>query len=328
MNRKFKAISAALLAAVMCASFAGCANNENPSSGNSKDNKLNESNIESHLESAFGNSSSNQPSSTTSEPSEPEEIKFAATDEIKKAELNSGLVQLNNDIFQRGGYLTVADFVAKYKDSYDITYVCPQNHIILEAGTYDECKDYLLEYYDTFFKTYRQLGKRWSERESGMGKYHGALYSLKLTPKNGKNASPVIAYVVNATSPDEKITLENAIVAEIEPNTVNYKFTTPEWVPMGFNEFDFQDYESENKNYTVKTLCEMLEAKGLKEIEATDYTIHYNTYKKESNGIGCNILGEENLFGAKPLYHYYFSIDSNTDKVQYAYCTLECFVKE
>lgn len=51
MNRKIKTIGAALLAAVMCATFSGCANSEKP-----KDD-LTESNIESHIESIFGGNS-------------------------------------------------------------------------------------------------------------------------------------------------------------------------------------------------------------------------------------------------------------------------------
>ncbi len=333
MNRKLKTISAALLAAAICASLTGCANNEKPNNGGEE---LTESNIESHLESLFGGGEN----SSEPETSEPEEYKPEMTDEIKNAALNSGLVQLNNDIFQRGGYMTAADFVEKYKDSYNITYTCPQNHVIQEAGTYDECKDYLVEYFDTFFENYGSLGRRWAERQSGLGSaYPGARYYLELTPKNG-NGSPVIAYVVNATSPDEKITLDKAIVAEVSPNYFKYEFTTPEWIPMGFNdyEFDYEGYESENKSYTAKNIGETLESKGLKKNSEFEQSgnwcpssgepENYNTYWKGDDSFGCYVLGEENLFGAKPLYYYDFEIDPNTDKVEYASCNLEYFVKD
>lgn len=334
MNRKIKTISAAMLAAAICASFAGCANKEKPNNGGEE---LTESNIESHLESLFGGGESSTPSET----SQPEEYKPEMTDEIKKAALNSGLVQLNNDVFQRGGYMTAADFVKKYKDSYDITYYCPGN-MGKASGTYDECKDYLLEYCDTFFEGYDYLGRRWKERKSGpanMNAYDGTLYSLKLTPKEGKGGSPVEAFVVNATSPDEKITLDKAIVAEVSPNFFNYEFTTPEWIPMGLNTYEFDEYESENKNYTAKNIGETLEAKGLKknsEFEQSSMWCpssrkpeNFNTYWKSGDEeFGCYVLGEENLFGAKPLYYCSFVMDPNTDKLKYASCTLEYFVKE
>lgn len=60
MNRKFKSIGAAVLTAAMCVSLTGCAKEEGKS-------ELNESNIESHLESIFGGSPGSS-SSTTSKP--------------------------------------------------------------------------------------------------------------------------------------------------------------------------------------------------------------------------------------------------------------------
>lgn len=327
MNRNFKAIGAAVLAAVMCASSAGCAKKEDTGVYVDKDGNIsiNESKLEDHVNSVFGGDTNN-PTSSASEISEPKEVKLEPTDEIKNAALNSGLVQYNNDIFQRGGYITVPDFVEKYKDSYDISYI--------NAGSYDECKDYLLEYGKDFLKARNTIGVRWNKKS------FGRVYYLTLTPKNGSNCNPVRAYVVNATSPDEKITLDKAIVAEIEGEYSDYKFITPEWFPFGLNSYYFKDnYDSENKSYTVETLCEALEAKGLtknSEFKQGAYSMpssskeeNHNTYWKQgSDAIGCYIVGEENLFGAKPLYYYWFTIDSNTDKLSYAECFLEYFIKD
>lgn len=303
------AITAALL-------LSGCGEKENTPTS-----KPNESRVESRIEDVLGGESTqSQP-----EASEPEEVKIEMTDEIKNAALNSGLVQLNNDVFQRGGYITVADFVEKYKDSYDITYSCPT-----EAGTYDECKDYLLEYYEGIFQSRANMGTTW---QSDKGRSRGEYY-LTLTPKNG--GKPVIAYVVNATSPDEKITLDKAIVAEIEPNYKDADLTAHIWFPMGFSGSKFKD-ESENKSYTVKTIGETLEAMGLTKKEDKpkgsgiypnlSYSEHYNTYFKRGENYECYVLGEENLFGAKPIYFYRFEIDPNTDKLDSVRCTLELFVK-
>lgn len=319
MNTKFKTISAALLAATICASLAGCAEKEKPNNGGEE---LTESNIESHLESLFGGGES----SSAPETSGPEEVKIEMTDEIKNAALNSGLVQLNNDIFQRGGYITVADFVEKYKDTYDITY---------KDGTYEERKDYLIKYDEIIFKNYGLVGVQWARRQD----YSGNNYFLMLNPKSGNGGSPVMAYVANATSPDEKITLDKAVVIEVGSNLSHFEFTTPEWIPMGLNCYEFKDeYESENKSYTAKTIGEMLETKGLKKnaefnqsgsrVPGSRKAENFNTYWKESDNYGCYVIGEENLFGAKPLYYYRFTIDPNTDKVEYADCSLEYFVKE
>lgn len=335
MNRKCKAIGAAMLSTVMCASLVGCANNSN------SENPAKQS--ESKIENVLGENSNSPSSSTPEETSAPKEVKLEPTDEIKNAALNSGLVQYNNDIFQRGGYITAADFVEKYKDRYDITYSCPGHE---NAGSYDECKDYLLTYYDDFFELehlndfqlYHSMQERWKKKRYGAhGAYNGNEYYLTLTPKNNSYGHSVIAYVVNATSPDEKITLDKAIVVEIEPEYSDSKFITPEWYPLGLNCNDFKDkYDSENKGYTEKSLCDALEVKGLtknSEFERTDapslYKAEsYNTYwKNDSSIIGCYIVGELNLFGAVPIYYYRFTIDPNTDKLSYAQCFLGFFEK-
>ncbi|MDE6726538.1 MAG: hypothetical protein K2J80_01200 [Oscillospiraceae bacterium] len=339
MNRNLKAIGAAILAAVMCASFAGCSKKGDNGVYVDKNGNVsvNESKLENHVNSVFGGGNTNN---STSAP-EPAEIELAITDEIKNAALGSGLVQCNNDIFQRGGYMTVADFVEKYKDRYDIFYNYSKDYSRHEAP-YDECKDYLLEYDkdEDIFKEYGlTVNNPWENRDGTMTNYAGNDYYLTLKPKNGGNFQPVTAYVVNATSPDEKITLDKAIVVEIESAYINHKYVTPQWFPMGLNGSYYKDkIESENKNYTVKNLGEALEAKGLKKCGEEIYEEYrtlpgmkeenYNTYWVTNSYAGCYVLGEENLFGAKPLYYYSFKIDPNTDKLDYAELSLEYFVKD
>ena len=337
MNKKFKTISAVLLAAAMCASFAGCSKKGDNGVYVDKNGNVsvNESKFENHINSVFcGGENNSKPTSSA-----PKEEKFAATDEIKNAALNSGSVQLNNDIFQRGGYITVADFVEKYKDKYDFIYNCPKDGWIQEAGSYDECKEYLVEYKDRFQEIYSSFGLRWSERSNGgIGVFAGCEYYLTLTPKSANTANKINAYVVNATSPDKKITLDQAIVAEVAPaEGEHYALNAPEWIPMGLNDNDFKDYESENKNYSISNIGEALEAKGLKKCseKVSDYSLpssreaeNYNTYWVGKSSVGCYALGEKNLFGAKPFYYYSFRIDENTDKVNYVSCTLQGFVKE
>lgn len=317
---RFKKIAAVISAAAVALALAGCSAKEDNGVYVDKDGNIsiNESKFEDHVNSVFGGG---EASSKAPENSEPEEVPIAMTDEIKNAALNSGLVQYNNDIFQRGGYITVADFVEKWKDKYDITYL---------DGSYEERKDYLLEYSEDIFSYRNSLGAtRWSDRNG----FSGNKYSLILKDKNNSSQPAIRAYVVNATSPDEKITLDKAIVAEIEPLKKEYRYAIPEWFPMGFADGDGYfnvKFESENnKSYTVKTLCETLEANGIKEKEESDS--EFNTYWIITIGgtaVKCYVLGEENLFGAKPLYYFYFGIDSNTDKVKYVSCVLQRFVKE
>ncbi len=310
MNRKFKTIGAALLAAAMCTSLAGCGKSDPSVVTNPNSNP----------------STTSKSTATVSKPApaqsagtfEPEEMKIEITDEIKNAALNSGLVQFNNDIFQRGGYITVADFVEKLRGSYDFTYVYPQG-----SGAYDDCKDYLLQYGKDIFTKSVSIGYEWTSRSKSN-------YYLRLTPKKG--GEDVRAYVVNATSPDEKITLDTAIVVEIASEY------TPKWIPAGFNSADFKDeYEAENSKYTVKNVPEFIESSGIEKNSQFEWSSilvpscskeNFNTYWKKGDGYGCYVLGETNLFGAKPIYYFSFIIDPNTDKVDYVNCTLEYFIKD
>lgn len=68
MKRNVKSIAAAVIAAIMCTALAGCNRNEDVSV-NHTNQSLNESNIESHIESIFGG---NTGTSSTSAPSKPE----------------------------------------------------------------------------------------------------------------------------------------------------------------------------------------------------------------------------------------------------------------
>ncbi len=122
MNRKLKTISAALLAAAICASFAGC----NSSKSN---DELNESNIESYIESVFGGNGGNNATSTP-EASKPEpkpidpfedlEIVFEGTSPLVTAKLkgkNSNVsYSLSSDSeLENGDTVTVTAEIPDYK---------------------------------------------------------------------------------------------------------------------------------------------------------------------------------------------------------------------
>lgn len=327
MNRNFKAIGAAMLAAVMCASLAGCSKKEDNGVYVDKDGNIsvNESKFEDHINSVFGGSSNIPSSSVPTETSEPEDIKFAMTNEIKNADLDSGLIQLNNEVFQQGGYITVADFVEKYNDTYNITYM---------DGSYEERGDYLIEYkdYKSYFASY--IG----------GDELKELYILELTPKSGKdvNLRAFNAVIGNFTSPDEKITLDKAIVigyrvAKCESGGLGKDSIISEWLPKGLgltgslnNTIDRRkvpdDMEMVNGDYTIKSFAEFLEQQGFTLVE--ELNDDYNKkYLKYSNSITVYGVGDANLFGVKPLYRYTISFDSNTDKMNIVSFNLLGFIE-
>lgn len=302
MNGKIKTISAALLAAVICASFAGCADKKTPTGGNNKNPGINESKIESRIENIFGGESSSKKTVTSKpvETSKPE-VKFEMTDEIKNAAFNSGFIQINNDIFQQGGYITVADFVAKYKDRYDIVY---QNANL----PYEEAGEYLLQSVDYV----------------GDWKYH-----LLLTPKAGvgDSSKKISVQIENRTTTggEDKIPLAEGIVTEFNPDEAPTA-SNPYWFPQGFTNAKnrgansgYKDLETANEGYKKDSFIKMLEDKGFTLFEGNQYLTNEdlnNRYWKDSAGnITFQVSGEVNSFGRKPVYQYVAGINADTDKL-------------
>jgi len=258
------------------------------------------------------------------------------TDEIKKAAFDSGLIQINNEVFRQGGYITVAELVEKYKDTYDITY---------EDGTYEERKDYLLEYKkpNDSFGSYDRSGQL-------LGNI------LKLTPKTGSNKElrSIDAVICNFTSPEEKITIDKGIVigynfayGPVTSSGSSARTVHSAWLPQGVGLTSTLNHEKNlreipdglkeaNENYTLKSFTELLNQQGFslsenlpgsfREGKAEEYD---KKYKKVSNSnyIQAYSVGETNLFGVKPVYEYTIFFDSNTDKMSETRFALVGFIE-
>lgn len=293
---KFKKIAAVISAAAVALALAGCSAKDDNGVYVDKDGNIsiNESKFENHVNSVFGGGNDTTPS-TASETSEPEKFKLVVTDEIKNADFGSGKVQINNDIFELAAQMTVAELVEKYRDNYDFTY---------QNGTYEERKDYLLEY---------------QNYDDGSTKY-----TLSMIPKL-KGASTISVKIDNVTSPDEKITLDKAVVIGFYYNTL-YRAI----FPGGFmgkdlvnNGKNVDGFENPYESYNVKTLPEYLKSLGFEETQisviASSAKINSPDEKLcwEQNGWHAKLCGEMGLNGKIPVYQYDFRFDSNTDKLSY-----------
>ena len=313
MKCNTKLTAAVLTAVCLCSVISGCGENKSPADPSV-------SNGSSSTSSAIGNPA-NTSANTAAVPEEtkPDEKKITLSDEIKNASFDSGLMQVNNTVFQLGGYITVAEFVEKYGNDFDITY---------SNGSYEERKDYLLEYESPKYSS----------------------YSLLMTPKNGDNK--FIVNIANCIS-EEKITLDKAIVIDIENSVTG---SAPKWAPKGFAAANantsYQNkelgLESTNENYKLNDFAAFLEAQGLEQYvwdeNASDFDKKHSLpectlencgkyVKVETVSIKDNyafyVAGEPNLFGARPIYKYYISFDPNTDKVGgYITYEVETFIAE
>lgn len=337
---KFKKIAAVISAAAVALALAGCGKEEKKSEPGGE---MTVSRFESLLENdptfdPFEEPNANE--SSEPENSIPQEETYEMTDEIKNAAFDSGLIQINNDVFQQGGYITVADFVEKYKDKYDIVY---------EKGSYEERKDYLLAYHPlqdpkAMFEILNENYTRYTARPTSS-------YCLYLTPKTGssKDLRSLSVLIGNFTSKDEKITLDKGIVIGVGlyGGSATKKSVHHVWLPQGIGltkklnnpVYDHlktpEDLAKANESFTLAEFPEYLEQLGFSLTErfpnliynkgsVEDYDKKYE--KTTSNSFTVRCVGEPNLFGLRPVYDYYFVFSSDTDKMSDTYAALIGYV--
>lgn len=116
MKEKLKSMVAAVLAVCICICMAGCGeSSKNPDSNNEQANAVTSSGGQSETaaEETAADEDDNDPDDSS--------ISFQPLPEILEADISSGLVQINDEIFKNGGYMTVKEFVDKYGDKYDVS---------------------------------------------------------------------------------------------------------------------------------------------------------------------------------------------------------------
>ncbi|SHM42397.1 hypothetical protein [Ruminococcus flavefaciens] len=122
--------------------------------GDSKDNKKTKTSSKSaedieekDLEEALGKldketaKEKEEATEAETEPTTVAEIKYEATDEIKKAALNSGYIQIGDTVFRRGNYMTVAEFIEEYGDKFDMSEIPVDEYLTTDnVGAYTDAK--------------------------------------------------------------------------------------------------------------------------------------------------------------------------------------------
>ena len=123
-----KKILSVVLMAAMVLSIAGCGGN---GSGEDIDfdaigekiENMSDDELENAIEEGVGKLESMGENTTTAAQTEeaPKEESYEPLQEIIDADLSSGLVQIGDDIFKNGGYMTVNEFIEQYGDKYDMS---------------------------------------------------------------------------------------------------------------------------------------------------------------------------------------------------------------
>lgn len=117
MKKKLKRIIAGVMAVFLCFGMTGCGSEKKTDNANIEDsvNSMSEK-----IESAISDNNTVNDSENSEEVSESTvEDAYEPSEEIINAELSSGLIQIGNDIFRNGGYITVNDFISEYGDNFD-----------------------------------------------------------------------------------------------------------------------------------------------------------------------------------------------------------------
>lgn len=249
---------------------------------------------------------------------EPEMAVYTVSDEIKNADLSSGLVQLNGDIMQVGGYIKTYDFYAKYADEYSFVYC--------DGGHYEDKKGEMLNYRvgaDNYF------GGEWWDS-----------YYMTLIPKVEPQGDSITVYVANLTNPDGQVSLADSYVVWAEETPMSKDIYTPAWIPTGMPTRLCYDVTSTKKldeiydnidDYSAQSVQDMLASQGISKgdnsISGNYLSYVYSQGDMSMDGTYCvnsdtapdvfvaYVAGEKNAAGLTPLYRYHFAFDTNSKKL-------------
>lgn len=250
--------------------------------------------------------------------SELEMAVYTVSDEIKNADLSSGLVQLNDDIMQVGGYIKTSDFYAKYADEYSFVYC--------DGGHYEDKKGEMLNYRvgaDNYF------GGEWWDS-----------YYMTLIPKVEPQGDSITVYVANLTNPDGQVSLADSYVVWAEEAPMSKDIYTPAWIPTGMPTRLCYDVTSTKKldeiydnidDYSAQSVQDMLASQGISKgdnsISGNYLSYVYSQGDMSMDGTYCvnsdtapdvfvaYVAGEKNAAGLTPLYRYHFAFDTNSKKL-------------
>lgn len=256
--------------------------------------------------------------SGTNSNSELEMAVYTVSDEIKNADLSSGLVQLNDDTMQVGGYIKTSDFYAKYADEYSFVYC--------DGGHYEDKKGEMLNYRvgaDNYF------GGEWWDS-----------YYMTLIPKVEPQGDEITVYVANLTNPDGQVSLADSYVVWAEETPMSNDIYTPAWIPTGMPTRLCYDVTSTKKldeiydnidDYSAQSVQDMLASQGISKgensISGNYLSYVYSQGDMSMDGTYCvnsdtdpdvfvaYVAVEKNAAGLTPLYRYHFAFDTNSKKL-------------
>lgn len=209
---------------------------------------------------------------------------------IKKADFDSGLIQIGDDVFQNGGYITVNEFVEEYGDKFELTYdmqafdsntECDRYVDSFSADKYDKNGDYEYSFWVEYENNKDTVG------ECSIKSINISHRSLMTGIKNGR---------------DYDYWLPSGIKYQTEKTTVDD-------IMKLFKDYDVVECDDDNDKEGTGVNRYWKENGTSVRNDAVDEIICFEIKGKEKN-----------LEGTYPTYRYSFYY--NTDNGEIAYSTL------
>lgn len=116
---KRKSIIAIALALCICGIFAGCGSSGSSSESTAKSTTgaVKTENTSETVENT--EAATNNEATETETENKASSVSYSPSQEIINADVTSGYIQICDDVFRNGGYMTLGDFVAQYGDKWD-----------------------------------------------------------------------------------------------------------------------------------------------------------------------------------------------------------------
>ena len=218
----------------------------------------------------------------------PKTVKYTPTDEIKNAQLSSGLIQIGNDVFRNGGYYTVGQLMKELEEKYELKGRIDPKGVLVGDET----------------KVGQYLPNDVQISENGIPAYDIAIYYSNLKAAD-----------------DEKTPVKDAIVYKISYDVYDYDVFDEIWYPGGIKAFPAEVEFSEiadiyEKNGLKKVDTEHIFVDCRKNHEYNVYSENCKYAKPNQSTASAMICGnEKNLYGEYPIFYYEFTYEDDSKNV-------------
>lgn len=228
------------------------------------------------------------------------EIAFEPSEEILNADLFSGKIQVYDDVFQNGGYLTIDQLISQYGDKYDFSGIDP-DAFATKGSRYNTFTAVHYNYFYSSGVLYELLEGSKYEANIGISVCY-----------DGPNEDHVrigdcpVSYVVGGTS--KCLWYPGGLVCKAETGFDYSNFLDEYVLPLGLTEIPLEKSGRCAATYAGMDAGEIIQVNCF--VYGDDY------YGAGSDAYLIGVIGEtDNLYGKKPIYKFEFMENKDDGKI-------------